>query len=202
MGKQHKQRKLKNYLFVNRAQVIIGMSNLILLLLMAGLMIVAVLAPLYSGIFQSGDIYLQNISSKIFLMLLERLAIVFCILFVLLFLHQSLVVHKICGPIVSFKLTIEKLVAGDFTRKINLRRRDYFQPEAAQVNEVLDNLSAMLTNLRGHQQAIATNLDKVPKETRQTSELQNILKSIAEQNQASIHELSKIKVIESNNINS
>jgi methyl-accepting chemotaxis protein len=196
MAKRHKQRKLKNYMFVNKAQVIIGISNLIIFLLMAGLMIFAVLSPLYSSIFQSGDVHLQNISSKIFLMLLERLAIVFTILFVILFLNQSLVVHRICGPLVSFKLTLDKIGAGNFTRKINLRRRDLFQQEAAQINELLDNLSAMLSNLRGYHQTIAASLDKVPKETEQKAELQNILNNIAAQNQAASDALSNMKVIE------
>ena len=196
MGKRHKQRKLKNYLFVNKAQIIIGVSNLVLLLLMAGLMIFAVLSPLYSEIFQSDDIYLQNVSSKIFLILLERLAIAFSILFVILFLHQSLVVHRICGPLVSFKLTLDQLGGGDFTRKIHLRRRDFFKPEAIQVNEVLDNLSAMLTNLRGYHQAIAADLDSVSKKLEPTPELQNILNNIAKENQAASQELARITIIE------
>ena len=196
MGKRPKQRKLKNYLFVNKAQIIIGISNLILLLLMAGLMIVAVLSPLYANIFQTSDVYLVNVSSKIFLMVLERLAIVFSILFVLLFLHQSLVVHKICGPLVSFKLTFDKMGVGNFTRKINLRRRDIFQHEAIQVNEALENLSAMVSNLREHHQVITAALDRVPKGVGHTVEMQGILNTIVEQTQAVREELSSIKVIE------
>jgi methyl-accepting chemotaxis protein len=195
MEKQLKQRKLKNYLFANKAQLIIGISNLVLLLLVVGVVIIAVLSPFYSDIFQSGDLYAQHMSSKIFLMLLERCAMAFVLLLLIVFLYQVLIIHKICGPLVSFKNTIGKINSGDLTSKIHLRPYDFFKQEASLVNETLDTMSALVSNVRKRQQKIIETLPRVPVALGRGDEIEEILATIAEQARGTNDELSKLTVI-------
>ena len=131
MAKQKNQRKLKNFLFVNKAQVAIGVGNLLLLVVMFGVVIMTVLSPLYSDIFRPGDIYLQHLSSDVFLLLIERCAIAFCILFLVIFFYQIFFIHRIFGPLASFKKALDGLCAGDFSRPVTLRRGDFFKQECA-----------------------------------------------------------------------
>ena len=199
MQSKNNQRKLRNYLFVNKAQMTLGVSNLMLLLLMFGTVIFTILSPLYTIIFQSPDIYVQHTSSKVFLLMLERGAIAFVFLLVVVLLHQIFFVHKICGPLVSFKHTLDKLHIGDFTRRVHLRRKDFFKQEATQMNEMLENISKLVLAVRDCQNRITADLDRASKADSVSAELDAILTDVSAQVQAASLELSKLKVIEPEN---
>jgi methyl-accepting chemotaxis protein len=199
MQSTNNQRKLRNYLFSSKTQMTLGVSNLILLLLMFGTVILTILSPLYTIIFQSSDIYVQHMSSKVFLLMLERSAIAFVFLLFVLALHQIFFVHKICGPLVSFKHTLDKLHVGDFTRRVNLRRKDFFKQEATQVNEMLENVSNLVLALRDHQNRISADLDRASQDTAMSNDLAAILADVSEQVLAANEELSKLNVLEPNN---
>jgi methyl-accepting chemotaxis protein len=194
MKKNSNQRKLRNYLFVNKAQMTLGISHLILLLLMFGIMIVTILSPLYTVIFQSEDVYVQHMSSEIFLLMLQRSALSFGILLVIIVLHQVFFVHKICGPLVSFKHTLDRLERGDFTRRVYLRRNDFFKAEARQLNEMMGNISALVRDLREHQKRIAAALEKASASGDRTREMDDILAEVSAQARSSDQALSTLKV--------
>ncbi|MBU4054124.1 MAG: methyl-accepting chemotaxis protein [Proteobacteria bacterium] len=191
----HERRKLKNYLFVNKAQVAIFVSNLILLLLVIGIVVVAVLSPFYSDIFKTEDIYLQNLSSKLFIVLLERCALAFFIILIPVLIQQVFVIHKICGPFVNFKKTLNRISDGDLSQKIHLRRYDFFQKEAHQINGIIDNISNMLTNISDSQNAIVRDLDGLASLTGKSDPLAGALKNIESQTRRALNEVSRIKVI-------
>ena len=154
MEKKRERRKLKNYLFVNKAQFTIFFSNLILLLLVMGLFVFFVLGPFYSDMMAADDIYKQNLSSKYFILLMERSVYVFCSILTLLFIQQAVIIHRICGPFIPFKRILDNLSAGDLSRRIYLRRHDFFQKEAAQINESLEALANVVATVAQHQQSI------------------------------------------------
>ncbi|MBU4315695.1 MAG: hypothetical protein KKF30_00320 [Proteobacteria bacterium] len=195
MKPQHERRKLKNYLFVNKAQVTIFVSNLILLLLVIGVVVVAVLSPFYSDIFKTEDIYLQNLSSKLFILLLERCTLAFFIILIPLLIQQVFVIHKICGPFVNFKKILNRISDGDFSQKIHLRRYDFFQKEGHQINGIIDNISNMLTNISDSQNAIVRDLDGLASLTGKSDPLAGALKNIESQTRRALNEVSRIKVI-------
>jgi methyl-accepting chemotaxis protein len=141
-------RKLKNYLFVNKAQVTIGLGNMLLLTLVFGIICVAILSPFFSDIFHSEDLQLQALSAKIFILLLERSAVAFGIIIMLVGTYQMIIVHRVCGPIVNFDNSLDALSKGDLTNKAHLRRHDFFRDEAEKLNQGL----AMLTTVIGDQQ--------------------------------------------------
>jgi methyl-accepting chemotaxis protein len=131
--------------------------------------------------------------------MLERGAIAFVFLLLLVILHQIFFVHRICGPLVSFKHTLDKLHIGDFTRRVHLRSKDFFKQEATQVNEMLDNVSKLVLAVRDHQNRISADLDRASKTTAVSNELAAILSEVSEQVIAANEALSKLKVIEPNN---
>lgn len=131
MKTKHERRKLKNYLFVNKAQVTIFVSNLILLLLVMGIVVLAVLSPFYSDIFKTEDIYMQNLSSRLFVVLLERCTLAFFILLIPVLIQQVFVIHKICGPFVNFKKMLNRISEGTFPKKSSSAATIFFTRKRA-----------------------------------------------------------------------
>ncbi len=103
---------------------------------------------------------------------------------------------------VSFKRTLDKVYLGDFTRKVYLRRRDFFKMEASKVNETLDRISTMVSTVQSCHQEILHNIDNVSESLGQDDEIHNIHRNIAEQIKIARKELSKIEIIESSKSNS
>jgi methyl-accepting chemotaxis protein len=106
-----------------------------------------------------------------FIVLLERLAFALLILLILAFLHQIVLTHKFCGPLVNFVKTFKKISEGDLTRKIFLRRYDFLQNEAIQVNEMIDGLSSLVAKIKKENSLLLSILEeaaggaKMPQET-------------------------------------
>lgn len=72
MKRKVNQRKLKNYLIVNKTQLKIVLANLILVVLVVAVIIFTILTPFYHDIFLMDDLYSQHYSAKFFLVLFDR----------------------------------------------------------------------------------------------------------------------------------
>ena len=193
MVDEKNRRKLKNYLFVNKAQIGIFISNLLLIIAVIGLIIVFILAPFYGKMFVTEDIYQQNLLSKQFIFLLGRCAWVFFIIVILLLVQQVVIIHRICGPFVPFKRILDKLCAGDLSSRIHLRRYDFFRREADQINEFMDQLSHILVKVKNCQQSVTKAIDTCPSHEIPEQAF-DILIKIEHQVRVSQEELKKIKV--------
>lgn len=164
-------RKLKNYLIKKDIQLKIAISNLLYMLLVVAVVVLTILSPLYLDIFQSIDLCNQYFSAKMFIILLERLTFALLILLILAFLHQIVLTHKFCGPLVNFVKTFKKISEGDLTRKIFLRRYDFLQNEAIQVNDMMDGLSSLVAKIKNENSLLLSMLQeaaggaKIPQET-------------------------------------
>lgn len=148
MKHKFNNRKLKNYLIKKDVQLKLAISNLAYMLLMAAVIVLTILSPLYLDIFQSVDLCSQYFSAKMFIILLERLVIALIVLLIVAFLHQIVITHKFCGPLVNFMNTFKKISEGDLTRKIFLRRYDFLRNEAHQVNDMMDGLSSLIAKIK------------------------------------------------------
>ena len=193
MKPKHERRKLKNYLFVNKAQTAIFVSSLVLLMFVIAIIIFAVISPFYSDMIKSDDIYLQNLSAKILIVMLERCAVAFTIILIPVLIQQVFVIHRICGPFISFKKTLDSVSAGNLSRKIHLRRYDFFHPEARQINKILEDWSSACSEISVHQDLILKKMDQLSPENQTGPQLAELLAEIKSRTQSTIRELSKIK---------
>ena len=116
-------------------------AHLAYILLVALALIVTVLFPFYSDMLETGDLLFKNFSAKMFIVLLERSSIACLIIAVISFFHFIILTHKFCGPLVNIGRTIARMYEKDFTRQINLRRGDFLNNEANQVNAMMKSLS-------------------------------------------------------------
>jgi len=189
-------RKLKNYLIKKDVQLKIAISNLVYMLLMVAVIVLTILSPLYLDIFQSIDLCNQYFSAKMFIILLERLAFALLILLILAFLHQIVLTHKFCGPLVNFVKTFKKISEGDLTRKIFLRRYDFLQNEADQVNEMMDGLSSLVAKIKKENSLLLSMLEEATGSGKAPEKTDAALKKAAEHANQCRQHLSKLIISE------
>ena len=179
---EHKMnnRKLKNYLIKKDVQLKIAISNLIYMLLMVTVIVLTILSPLYLDIFQSVDLCNQYFSANMFILLLERLAFSLVVLLILAFVHQIVLTHKFCGPLVNFAKTFKKVSEGDLRRKVFLRRYDFLKNEATQVNEMIDGLSSLVEKIKKENGLLLSMLEEATDSGKPPEETDAALKKAAE----------------------
>lgn len=194
MKRKVKQRKLKNYLMANKTQLIMGLANLILNVLVFAVIVLIILAPFYYDIYRMDDIYSQKYAAKFFLVLLDRLSIALIAIFFLALIHNVLANHKFCGPLVNFSKTFKKISQGDLTRKIYLRRYDLLNNEAHQINDMIDFLSDYITKIKKDNDLLLSVLDEFDNGEIEKNKYENAFKIVKKQaNLCNVH-LSKFKI--------
>lgn len=157
---QDHQRQLKNY-FVNRSlQLRLVFLSLGYMAIILAVTLAFTLLPVLHAMFDTADPHAQYQSAQTFLLLAQRLVPAVLLLFLFFFAHLVVMTHRVCGPLVNFTHTFEAMADGDFSRRIQLRQKDYLQDEAALINEVMDNLADHLTTLKEANQALTESLDK------------------------------------------
>ena len=168
-AKTHR-RKLKSYFINKKIQLRLAITNMIYMILVVSVVILTVLAPFYLDSFESLELCRQYLSAKLFIVLLERLAIAVGILLLVAFIHQIVMSHKFCGPLVNFVNSFKTLSKGDLTRRIYLRRYDFLKDEARQLNEMIDGLSNKMVEIKNENKLLVSALEKAA-DTRANQEL-------------------------------
>ena len=156
------QRRWRNFLIRRDVQLPIVTTNLIFLGLTCVVLVTVLLSPLYYDLLTADEPWVQQVSGRLFLLLLQRLALAMLLILLFAAVHQVIFSHRFCGPLVNFGHTFEKMARGDFSRKIHLRKRDFLQAEAAQVNAIIDRLNADGSRLDHHLAEIAAGLSHLP----------------------------------------
>lgn len=138
---QTNNRRFKN-LFINKGlQFRIIMTSLIYMFLVMVVTTGAILYPDLFTMFTSQDLSTQYQAAQNFLVLAKRIIPSTVFLFALFFIHQLLMTHRICGPLVNFTATFKKIGDGDLTRKVSIRKGDYLKVECDAINGMIEGLS-------------------------------------------------------------
>lgn len=196
MKHKNNNRKIKNYMIMKEVQLKIAITNLVYMLLLLAVIVLTILSPLYLDIFQSIELCNQYFSAKMFIVLLERLAYSLVILLILAFIHQIIITHKLCGPLVNFRNTFKKISEGDLTRKIFLRRHDFLQNEAHQVNDMVDALSSFVSKIKNENRLLRSTLEEATSGGMDPEKLDKILQKAIEHADHCTEHVSKFKITE------
>jgi methyl-accepting chemotaxis protein len=190
------KRKIKSYLMVNINQFKLTLANLGFIVLIF-IVIMTVLSPFYYEIYKGNDLYVHNYSAKIFLTLLERLSFALITILLLAILYQILQVvftYKLCGPMVNFSKTFDRISQGDLTRKIFIRRHDFLKNEARQINEMMDALSNHIMTIKTANDLLLSALDQLSSSDVEKGTSENTLNMVKKQALLCNKHLSKFKI--------
>jgi methyl-accepting chemotaxis protein len=116
-----------------------------------------ILYPLIHDILFLDDLDRQYQAAQTFLSLVKWLIPAILLLLVLFMGHLIIITHRICGPLVNFTHTFNRLAQGDLTRKVYLRKGDYLSSECERINHMIDGISDIINRLQGdHHKLIIT----------------------------------------------
>ena len=135
-------RRWKNFFIRKDVQLPIISTNLVFLAVVAVVLIVVLLSPLYHDMLDTDQLWVQHVSGNLFLILLRRISLAMLLILVAAAAHQIILSHRFCGPLVNFGHTFEMMVNRDLSRKVHLRKKDFLKAEANWLNAVIDRLNA------------------------------------------------------------
>jgi methyl-accepting chemotaxis protein len=151
------KRKLRNYLINNDLQLRLIRNNLFYLLLCVIVTVSILLYPLIHDMLLLPDLESQYRAAQTFLLLVKWLVPAILIVLVLFTGHMIISSHRICGPLVNFTHTFDRLAQGDLTRKVYIRKGDYLKSECNRINLMIDGISGIIDRLfANHNQLLAT----------------------------------------------
>lgn len=160
MNAKKKARKLQNFIIARDIQLRIVITNFLYLCLITLVLVLAVLSPYFYDIFNDNELWVQYLSAKTFLVLLDRLVIALPLIFLISFFHFIILTHRFCGPMINIKNTLQEVSRGNFTRKVFLRKKDFLKEEAATINHMIDQLSGYFEGIREHNDALLVMLEE------------------------------------------
>lgn len=151
------KRSLRNYLINKDLQLHLMRQSLIYVLVIVIVTVSILLYPLIRDMMFSDDLDRQYRAAQTFLALARWLIPAILVLLVLFMGHLIIMTHRICGPLVNFTHTFNRLAEGDLTRRVRLRKRDYLKTECDRINTMIDGISGIITRLLvNHERLTAT----------------------------------------------
>jgi signal transduction histidine kinase len=165
MTNRPNNRSWKNFFIRKDIKLPIIAANLAFLAVVTAVLIVVLLSPLYYDMLHAEDLWVQNVSGNLFLILLSRIALAILLIVIMAVIHQVVLSHRFCGPLVNFGHTFGKMIQGDFSRRVHLRKNDFLKAEAAQVNAIIDRLNAGGQELKQNMEEITALVARLKKQT-------------------------------------
>lgn len=175
------KRKLRNYLINNDLQLRLIRNNIFYLVLCVIITVSILLYPLIHDMMFLPDIESQYRAAQTFLLLVKWLVPAILIVLILFMGHTIITTHRICGPLVNFTHTFDRLAQGDLTRKVYMRKGDYLKNECERINLMVDGISGIIDRLfANHNKLLSTlqSLNEQAKDTEIKEKLESSLKII------------------------
>jgi methyl-accepting chemotaxis protein len=195
MPQKKYKRKITNYLINRNVQLKLATTNLFYMVLVIAVVILIAVFPFYQDIFSLDDLCSQYLSTRLFLVLTERLIVALIFILVLAFFHQIFTTHQICGPLYNFSRTFECIKNGDLTRKVFLRRTDMLKNEAKEINEMIDGLTAIVEGVKKEQYLLSNKLEKAIQGSVENHAYNQILQDLEKQANLCQKHLERIKSV-------
>ena len=194
MKPKKRPRKLQNYLISKDIQLRMVITNFLYLCLISLVLILTVLSPYFYDIFNDDELWVQYLSAKTFIVLLDRLIIALPLIFVISFIHFIVLTHRFCGPMINIKNTMQEVARGNFTRKVYLRKNDFLKEEAATLNHMIDQLSGYFEDIREDKKTLLAVLEEKLDANKHGVEINPILNEVKANAMHTRDLLDKVKI--------
>lgn len=168
-----KSRRFTHFLIRNNMQLRMLVINLIYMMCSTLVTIAVILFPIIALMQQSPFMEVQYHASRFFLVIAERVPLVMVVFCILFFIYHIVMTRKVCGPLENFSTTFHRLMQGDLTRKVHLRKSDYLKQEASDLNGMIDALADALIRIKDKNDALRRLLTQISVKTADSAERQS-----------------------------
>jgi nitrogen fixation/metabolism regulation signal transduction histidine kinase len=82
------------------------------------------------------------------------------LILILLSVHAVIVSHRIAGPLFRFRISFEKIIAGNLKPPIRIRKNDFLYNQQLVIDRLIDTLRSKVSTIQTEQQAIESILNE------------------------------------------
>ena len=193
MRKNANQRNWKSILINKKIQFRIIAINLICMSIAVGINTAVMFSSSVCNIYYSDDSGLLKFIDM-YTLSSEVLNFSLAVIFVLAVISQILLTHKICGPLVNFTNSYQKMSQGDLTRPVRLRSGDLLVEEAEQFNAMVSGLSKHIEALSQDNRNLLAKLKELSADTADQGKLKQAREFIKENEHSIITHLERLKL--------
>jgi methyl-accepting chemotaxis protein len=129
-------------------------SNLIGMILIGVVTLLAIFYPLLYKIKYSEDTKIQYQAAESFLSIIWWVLPAMVLIILVALVYNLIITHRICGPLVNFTHTFNKMSEGDLTRKVILRTGDFLNNESESLNRMIDGLADHVSGIKENSQQL------------------------------------------------
>jgi len=198
MERQENRRRFPTYLVKKDIQLRGIFYNMIFLLIVALITLVTALLPMWQKMMQSHDIETQFYAARILLNFLKLWTPVMIVVFIIFVIHQLLLTHRVCGPLINFMHTIREMAKDNLTRRISIRKADYLHEECDEINQMMDGLTGLLSETQSEGELLCARFESIQPLQATEEELENTLHVTKEKVDTFKKALSNFKVAKNN----
>jgi len=153
--KSDNKRKLKNYFVVRDLQIRLVAYGMIYMTVVVMITVAFVISPTIREMVWSDNPDVRYHAAQTFLLLTKWIIPAATLIVVLYVLHLILITHRVCGPLVNFTHAFRRIGEGDLRQQIRLRQGDYLKKECDRINDMIRDLSLMVTEAKQIQERLA-----------------------------------------------
>jgi methyl-accepting chemotaxis protein len=158
------KRKLSNYLINKDLQLRLIRNNLFYLLLCVLITVSILFYPLIHEMMFVPEIENQYRAAQAFLLLIKWFVPAILTVLILFTGHTIIVTHRICGPLINFTRTFDRVAHGDLTGKVFIRKGDYLRSECNRINLMIDGIAGIINRLFTNHNQLRANLQSLSDE--------------------------------------
>jgi methyl-accepting chemotaxis protein len=193
MRKKANQRSWKNILINRNIQFRIIAINLICMSIAVGINTAVMFSSSICNIYYSDDSGLLKFIDM-YTLSSEVLTFSLAVIFGLAIISQMILTHKICGPLVNFTNSYQKMSQGDLTRPVRLRSGDLLIEEAKQFNDMIAGLSKHIEALSQDNRNLFAKLKELSADTADPGKFEQAREFIKENEHDIITHLERFKL--------
>jgi methyl-accepting chemotaxis protein len=199
MRKKANKRDWKNILINRKIQFRIIAINLICMSIAVGINTAVMFSSSVCNIYYSDDSGLLKFIDM-YTLSSEVLNFSLAVIFVLAIISQMLLTHKICGPLVNFTNSYNKMSEGDLTRPVRLRSGDLLVEEAKQFNAMISDLSKHIEALSQDNRNLLEQLKELSADSADPGKLEQAREFLKENEQSILTHLERLKLPNSSDL--
>lgn len=153
--KSDNKRKLKNYFVDRDLQIRVVAYGMIYMTVVVLITVAVILFPIAREMDWADNLEVRYYAAQTFIFLATKIIPAAAVIILLYILHLIAITHRICGPLVNFTHAFRRVGGGDLRQRIHTRQGDYLKKECSRINDMIRELSLMVTEAKQIQERLA-----------------------------------------------
>jgi hypothetical protein len=176
MNNRINRRQWRNTLIRPGFQLRLAFAHCAFALAVVMVLITSLLSIFYLDVQGSNDLWARYASAELLWRLFGRFGFSILIILLISVVYHIVFSHRLCGPLVNIRHSLERIIDGDLTRKVFLRRTDFLKEEAALINNMMTGMDERITSLKANHSDLVAVVQQMPE-----SPEKDCLRSLLEQ---------------------